>query len=206
MAGGSSFHGSYGGGFRGGYGGYAGGYRGSRYYGNYGYRGYGYRGGYYPWVYSSFAYSSYWPGFYGYGYYPYYSYPYYSYPYSYSYPYAYSSPASYSYPASQPSSNVVVVYPRESATPALHSYDEYGQEVRRAPEPANVSDASPLYLFAFADHEIRAAIAYWVNGSTLHYVTLEHTEKQVPLASVDRPLTARLNRDRRVALPLPSVQ
>jgi hypothetical protein len=199
--GGGSFRGSAGGGYRGGFGGgnsfrgsvgggYRGSFGGSRYYGNYGYRGYGggYWGSYYyPWVYNSFAYSS-WPGYYDYGYYP-----------------SYSS-FDYTYPAYQPSSNVVVVYPRERATPALHSYDEYGQEVRRAPAPAPASDASPLYLFAFDNHEIRAAIAYWVNGTTLHYVTLEHSEKQAPLSTVDRALTARLNRDRRVTFSLPSAQ
>ena len=226
--GGNSFRGSPGGGYRGGYGGGyrgygGGGYRGSSYYGGYGYRGYGgygyrgyggygyglgfglgfggYWGPYYsPWAYSSFypVYNSfdysYGPAYSSYGYYPSYS----------SYP-AYSYPASsYAYPAYQPSSNVVVVYPPENATPALHVYDEYGQEVRRAPQQqATPSDGSPLYLFAFADHEIRAAVAYWVDGATLHYVTLDHTEKQAPLSSVDRALTSRLNRERRVQFSLP---
>ena len=42
-----------------------------------------------------------------------------------------------------------------------------------------------------------------MNGHTLHYVTLEREEKQVPLDSVDRDLSIRLNRERRVQMQLP---
>jgi hypothetical protein len=85
----------------------------------------------------------------------------------------------------------------ERATPVTHQYDEYGQEA------APASGGSPLYLIAFKDHNIRAAVSYWVNGHTLHYVTLEREEKQVPLDSVDRDLSIRLNRERRVQMQLP---
>jgi hypothetical protein len=34
-------------------------------------------------------------------------------------------------------------------------------------------DDSPIYLIAFKDPVIRAAIAYWVEGKTLHYITLQ---------------------------------
>ena len=47
----------------------------------------------------------------------------------------------------------------------------------------------------------RAAAAYWVEGSTLHFITLDHEHKQAALAQVDRDLCVRLNRDRRVVLP-----
>ena len=50
---------------------------------------------------------------------------------------------------------------------------------------------------------IRAAAAYWVTGQTLHYVTLEHEERQVPLDTVDRQFSAQLNRERRVQFQLP---
>jgi hypothetical protein len=51
--------------------------------------------------------------------------------------------------------------------------------------------------------KIRAAAAYWVEGRTLHYVTLQHEEKQAPIESVDRDLSMRLNRERRVTFSLP---
>jgi len=182
-----------GGGFRGGYGG--GGFRGG--YGGYGYgfnRGYGYRGYGYGWGYP------YWGlGFglgYGYGGYPYdyYPYDYYGSPYA-SYGYGYNT-----------SPNVQVIYPPQTAgatyvqraTPVTHTYDEYGQEVG-----SSASNGSPIYLIAFQDHTIRAAASYWVDGRTLHYVTLEHEEKQVPLDSVDRGLSTQLNGERHVQFRLP---
>ena len=86
----------------------------------------------------------------------------------------------------------------ERATPVMHEYDQYGQEVG-----SSSSSGSPIYLIAFQDHAIRAAASYWVEGSTLHYVTLQHEEKQAPLDQVDRSLSIRLNRERHVQLQLP---
>ena len=39
-------------------------------------------------------------------------------------------------------------------------------------------------------------------GATLHYVTMERQTKTVELASVDRELSERLNRERHVAFSL----
>jgi hypothetical protein len=197
--GGGGYHGgggSYGGGgyYHGGNvgGGYHTGYHVGFYYGRgYGY-GYGYYGGYYP----------YW-GF-GLGYWPSYSYgdsyPYSYYPYNY-YPYPYN----YGVAGYQTSPNVTVVYPQtatasvaETARPVLREYDEFGQEVR----PAS-SGAAPVYLIAFNDRVIRAAQAYWVDGRTLHYVTLDRQEMTASLDSVDRTLSTQLNRERRVQFQLP---
>ena len=200
--GGGGYRGIGGGGFRGSYGGGFGGYRGYRGYG-------GYSSIYYSPYTFGFGFGSWgWPGYYDYSY-PYYSsfdYPYSSFDYNYAYP---------SYPAYQPyqPASTVVVYPPQTAAatpvyveraqPALHEYDEYGQEVRRP--AAGASRESPtLYLIAFQNQQIRAAVAYWVDGATLHYVTLDHEDKQAPLDSVDRDLSARLNRERRVDFSLPA--
>ena len=79
-------------------------------------------------------------------------------------------------------------------------YDQFGQETR----PGGAAAASsPIYLFAFQDHVIRAAASYWVDGHTLHYVTLQHEQKEAPLDSLDRPLTLQLNRERRTPVQLP---
>ena len=61
----------------------------------------------------------------------------------------------------------------------------------------------PLYLVAFNDGVIRAVLAYWLEGAALHYVTMEHAQKQVPLASIDRALSERLNGERNVTFQLP---
>ena len=197
--------GSWGGAYRGG-----GAYYGHGYYGR-GYYGYGrgYYGGW-GWPYWGYPYWGFGIGYgYGYGYWPgYYDYGYDSYPsYSYSYP-------AYSYPAYQPASNVTVVYPQTAqayANPVLRQYDEYGQELQvpqQQQQPSSGSSGSPLYLIAFRDQSIRAAVAYWVDGRTLHYVTPQREERQASLDSIDRETSIRLNRERRVpfSLPVPTQQ
>ncbi len=191
--GGGSFRGGFsGGGFRGGFGGF-GGFRG---YGGFGGRswvgGLGFGYGYLGWGYGS----------------PYYSYPYvggywpgYSdvYPYDYGNGYGYTAPAVTMVYAPQPQAQAAPVV-IERATPVTREYDQYGQELRTG---APASGSSSIYLIAFQDHAIRAAAAYWVDGRTLHYVTLQHEEKQASLDSVDRALTLQLNRERRVSIQLP---
>lgn len=166
---------------------------------SFGFRGYGY-GGYYGGYYSPYLYSGYG---YGYGYWPGYA--------DYGY---YSSYPAYSYPVYQSSPNVTVVYPppasdpatgyAERPNPATREYDQYGQQTNRPISPAD--SGSPIYLIAFRDHTIHAAAAYWAEGGTLHYVTLEHEHKQAPLNTVDRDLSGQLNRERRVAFSLPASQ
>jgi hypothetical protein len=185
---------------RGGYGGIRGGYGGFGYgggfYGGYGYPGYGFGFG--------LGYAS-----------PYYGYwddPSYYSPYSYpSYTSGYASPAQYN-----TSPNVTVIYPANPQTqpvysapvqPVMRTYDQYGQETQPADSsagaPGSASSGSPIYLIATKDQAIHAAAAYWVDGRTLHYVTLQHDQRQVPLDSVDRDLSMQLNRERRVAFQLP---
>src|ERR1017187_3559926 len=182
--GGGGFNG--GGGFRGGGFSGGGGFRGGGFNGGGGFRGggigigrssgfrgyYGGYGGYYsPYFYSGYGL--------GYGYSPWYS------------DYGYNSYPDYSYPVYQSSPNVTVVYAPPAPAPApstvyverpnsaTREYDQYGQQTNRPTSSAD--SAAPVYLIAFRDHSIRAAAAYWAEGGTLHYVTLEHEQKQAPL-------------------------
>ena len=76
--------------------------------------------------------------------------------------------------------------------PSIREYrDEYGQS------------RAINYLIAFRDGTIRAAIAYWVDGDTLHYVTRNRQEMIVALDGVDRTFSEKLNRDQRVPFNLP---
>jgi len=198
-------HSGFGSGFRG-FGGFGGaGFRG---FGGFGRRSFGFGGffggfgyPYYPYGYGFGL--SYWPDYYDY----------YNYPYVSTYPYVGSYPA-YDYSQPYTSPNVTVVYPQQPepaantvyvdrASPVMRNYDEYGQEVG-GPARGTSGDASPIYLVAFKDHMIRAASAYWVDGRTLHYVTLQHEEKQVPLDTVDREFSLQLNRERHVRFQLPA--
>ena len=205
--GGGGFRGGSGGGFRGGSGfsrggsgfsrggsGFSRGFGGSgfgRGYGGSGFgRGYGFRGS------SRYAFGF---GFgLGYPYYGYgWGYPGYYGSYDY-YPYSYYPPAGYAYPPTYYDSGPVVVnqnYGAPDPPPPVARTREYA--------PRQEASRDPLYLIAFTDHRITAAIAYWVEGDTLHYVTREHEPKQVRLDDVDRAFSEQLNRDRRVEFRLP---
>jgi hypothetical protein len=231
--GGGAFRGGGMGGFRGGWGGGAfrggGSWGGNRGWGNRGWGGWGRNAGYWGrgwrgngwgWGWGWGGY--YWPFYGGYGYYdyPYYDSGYYGYGYPYnSFDYPISSYAGYSYPgtsysypvpqtyaaAPAASPNVVVVYPPQNEpSSGGRVYDQYGQEVRQ--QPAVTQGGAPIYLIAFRSGDIRAAVAYWVSGTTLHYVLLDHTEGIAPVSTVDRDLSTRLNQERHVAFSLAAVQ
>ncbi len=138
----------------------------------------------------------YFPGYAGFGL----SYDYGYYPYSY-YPYDYSPNVTVVYPSAPAQQTVTPMYV-ERAHPVIRDYDQNGQE--RQPPTASRENGSPIYLFAFADHSIQAASAYWVDGRILHYINLQREEKQTPVDSLDREFTLRLNEERRVTVRLPN--
>jgi endonuclease YncB( thermonuclease family) len=91
----------------------------------------------------------------------------------------------------------------------VREYDQYGQQVGGGGNgygnAAAATNSGPtLYLIAFRDHTIRAVVAYWVDGNTLHYVTADHESKQVLLDSVDRDMSRQINAERHVQFSLPS--
>src|SRR5215467_868709 len=51
----------------------------------------------------------------------------------------------------------------------------------------------PIYAIAFKDHRVEPAIAYWVDGLMLHYVTPLGMHVEVRLELVDRELSVRIN-------------
>jgi hypothetical protein len=53
-----------------------------------------------------------------------------------------------------------------------------------------------IYLLAFKDHSIYSAIAYWVEGNTLNYVTPQGAHNQATLDLLDREFSEQLNRER----------
>jgi hypothetical protein len=120
------------------------------------------------------------------------------------------NPSAYGYQAVYPPPAKTTGDSSRGETPAPVSqarYDAYGQPASSPAvsvgQPSAPSYSSPIYLIAIRDHGIRAASAYWVVEDTLHYLTMEHPEQQVPLNQVDRELTLKLNRERRVSIELP---
>ncbi len=161
-------------------------------------------------------------GFYGgFGYgawLPFYSYPFMGfdssdywlnpYPYVWANPYPYSG-YGYGYTAG-PNVTVIAPYAPEPAQPAVTQVyvPERAHPVMREFNELPQAGGSLMYLIAFKDHGqvIRAALAYWVEGSTLHYLDLDHKEKQAPLDSIDAAFSEQLNRERRVPFHLPDTQ
>lgn len=186
-SGGTVSSGRFGGGFRGG-----GFNRGPAFRSNFGFR-----------RFNNFIY----PGYYGYGY-GYYD-PYWYDPFwdsDYGYPSSYPSAGysgDYGYSSGAPPVIINQQYmPPPPGEPAIREY--VGPAPATAPPPAAQQKyAEPLYLIAFRDGNIKAVAAYWVQGTVLHYVTLEHEQKQAPITSVDRDLSNRLNHERNVTFQLP---
>lgn len=94
-----------------------------------------------------------------------------------------------------------------------------GPQYTPAPEPPvhslmlNMEDmeanppAEPAhYYIALKDHHVYLAVAYWVEGNTLHYFLPGNTHNQVSLSLVDRDLTERLNRESGTEVRLPAVR
>lgn len=75
-----------------------------------------------------------------------------------------------------------------------------------APAPRSTERAKPdppHVLIALNDGWVYAAIAYWVDRDTLHYVTTSGAHNQVSLSLIDRKISERLNRTSQMALVLP---
>jgi hypothetical protein len=59
------------------------------------------------------------------------------------------------------------------------------------------------YLIAYRDRTVYPALAYWVEGDTLHYVTTQNTHNQASLALIDLDRTTKLNADRAIPFAIP---
>jgi hypothetical protein len=193
-----------------------GGYRGGGFRGSAGFRGgnFGYRDGYrngFRGFRNGFGLRGfgYYPGFYGYGYYDpfWYSDSYPSYPYSSDYAPSYPLDYGYGYGDDNGSAPPVIInqqfQPPAEPDSVLRQYSWSPPPQPQASAPPPPKNGDQLYLVAFKDGVIRAVVAYWAQGATLHYVTMEHEQKQVALASVDRSLSQRLNAERNVQFQLP---
>lgn len=142
-------------------------------------------------------------------------------------------PSSPRYSHAYPIATVPFVYPvvdPDNAPPADRAYadsgqpapatgDSYGAQPAPAAEPAphgviiDFADvdaaATPEpthYYIALKDHHIYLAVAFWVEGETLHYFLPGNTHNQVSLSLVDYALTERLNRESGTEVRLPAAK
>jgi len=122
----------------------------------------------------------------------------------------------------QPPQNITVIYPpaqhatRMMIQPApdgdpYASGQQQGATIYQAPrgaEPVTVETAAarvgrPPLPDRFQGPHHLFAVAYWVDGDTLHYFTSGNTHNQASVSLVDRELTERLNRELGIDFKLP---
>jgi len=126
----------------------------------------------------------------------------------------YAEPA----PAAPQQPNVTVIYPPPAAPVIVNHFGggdgQYstGPATRIFETPRNQAAAEEApaepehYLIAFKDRSIYSAIAYWVDGETLHYFTAGNKHNQASVSLVDRDLTNKLNGDSGREVKLPPVK
>jgi len=106
--------------------------------------------------------------------------------------------------AQQPPVVIVNQYFGSDQTPARSAAQALPVERVEPKVTATNPDRDIIFLIAMKDHSIYAANAYWVEDGTLNYVTIQGDQNSVSMDLVDRELSQRLNRDRKVAFGLPS--
>jgi len=99
-------------------------------------------------------------------------------------------------------SNVTVIFPPQAPATNVIMVPAAAPE-----EPPPATPVRPItYLIAFKGGTVRMAMNYWVNGSTLVYLTPDREKRTAPVATVDRALSERLNLERNVVFRLPAVE
>ena len=105
-------------------------------------------------------------------------------------------------PPAQPAQPIVINQYFNSLPPQASqpSDDQALRIYQHQTEPAQAAAASAAseprtYLIAYKDHSVYSAIAYWVEGHTLHYVTGQNTHNQSDLSLIDMEFTKKLNGD-----------
>jgi hypothetical protein len=116
--------------------------------------------------------------------------------------------------------NVVVVYPPQQPPVIINQFGSGDGQYATRVQPQNIyptqqnraqAEEQPApepthYLIAFKDHTIYSAVAYWVDGDTLHYFTTGSSHNQASVSLIDREMTDRLNRESGVEVKLPPVK
>ena len=113
-----------------------------------------------------------------------------------------------------PSQSPIVIinqnYRPDNPNPVMRDYSN-DASIRRyepTPRPSDqpvAQDAPPtIYLIAMRDHTIFPTLAYWVEGDTLHYVTVQGSHNKASLDLVDRAFSEQINRERNLDFHLPA--
>ena len=72
----------------------------------------------------------------------------------------------------------------------------YSQPSAQTASDGQASSDARTYLIAYKDHSVYTALAYWIEGHTLNYVTSGNTHNQADISLIDVDFTTKLNQDR----------
>jgi hypothetical protein len=96
----------------------------------------------------------------------------------------------------------------DSVNPSIVDYSNVPLPAPIPPpdESALRDDQPTIFLIALTDHTVVAAIAFWAEGDTLHWVSRDAKPNQMSLSLVDRDFSKQLNDERHVEFKLPPAQ
>jgi len=69
--------------------------------------------------------------------------------------------------------------------------------------PSQASEEPTIFLIAMKEGSIMPALAFWVEGDTLHYITRESSHNRISLDRIDREFSVKLNKERGLEFRVP---
>ena len=97
----------------------------------------------------------------------------------------------------------------DTVNPVMRDYSETPlpeSTMRRYDQPGVNDDQPTVFLIALKDHTIFPAVAYWVEGDTLNYITTQGSLNRASLELVDREFSKQLNDERHIEFRLPAAK
>ena len=119
-----------------------------------------------------------------------------SYGYGYSYPvYIPAAPA----PPAAPAQPVIINQYFTTAAPVPPVREPVAAKAAEAvaaitPSAPSVPPVPNYYLVAYKNHAVYSVLAWWIEDTTLHYVTMQNTHNQASTSLIDFDLMKKLNR------------
>jgi hypothetical protein len=106
----------------------------------------------------------------------------------------------------QPPPGVVVVVPEAQAAPAPPPSppQPVRPEIHEYQHPEQAGRENATFEIVGRDGAVTHAIAVWVEGEAVHFITPDGGGGALPLASVDRPATQNVNAQKGLTLRLPA--
>jgi hypothetical protein len=111
----------------------------------------------------------------------------------------------YGYANAAPVAVVNQNFQPDAVNPSIVDYSNVPlpEAVATTDENALPDDQPTIFLIALTDHTVVAAIAYWVDGDTLNWVSRDAKQNHMSLSLVDRDFSKQLNNQRHVEFKLP---